>query len=479
MAHNMDLDMDLDVDYGLEDDQNLTNTENYTATVHAPTDESDAVCAQLTRTLLQDCDAGLDAINAEPSKHSGTYLQQDNNSDGEGEDGEINENEAQPTKVHLRFTNHHLTTKDLKVWANNNCANPKVTRIEWVDDNSSNLIYHTSEDAHEALQKLSTVDITNEMQETRAKGYDVQPDTAFYVRIAKMGDVKAPNASAASKHYLEHPENDPVERAAARGGRYNNNNDRGRNTHRDNFHKSRGNYQNEGRQRGAVIDADLDTGSKPFDVNMYDDAAEMVSRSPYRRPQPTAAKTFSRELLPAKTSYNQGRLNSRSVSPARYPSRRDSRSASPPSHRNGDNSSRHFRSRSPLRRQARLESNPAPTNAKKELLSRGPAPRRSSALGSNGDLLSSASTAKNAGRLDGSDRGLSIKGSAAAAAAAKDRGFAIKGTARSSTPGAGAGDLFPKKLGHGDGDLLAGSGGRAGVGTFGRLARAGPDSRGS
>ncbi|GAB7366380.1 hypothetical protein MBLNU230_g8178t1 [Neophaeotheca triangularis] len=426
MAH----DMDLDVDYGLEEEQGYEDR-------NAPVNAISAMTEQSIQQLIQSnkMNNSLDDIIAE-----GSHANRADSDDDQADEGEINEDDIQPNKVHLRFTNHHLTTRDIRTWATSNCDIQPV-RIEWVDDTSSNILYESQDEAYEALLRLASEDVTDEKHETRAKRYDVQPDTQFYVRTATMRDVKAPQAAAASKHYLDHPENDPAERS------------RGRYSYRGSI--TRGNFRS-GDRRGP-IDADLDRGEMPFSVDMYDDTTE-VSRGPWRAPEP---KGMARELLPAKKS--GGGLRSRSASPARDNHRRYSRSRSPSSRRGGyDNPSR-FRSRSPARRFSHRESFSASSNATKELLFRSPAPstsRRVSRPGHDGrDLIDLApSSAKlSQGRLDGSDTspGFVIKGSATGS-----RDFAIKGAA-SAAPGGGERDLFPAKLGGGGGggggDLLAGS----------------------
>jgi Nuclear cap-binding protein subunit 3 len=98
--------------------------------------------------------------------------------------------------------------------------------VQWIDDTSANIIYHSKEDALEALLSFTTVpttvaDIYNAPLELRlAKQLASRPTASLQVRVAKVSDRKQKNAKDSSRYYLLHPEHDPAERGDYKRRKY-------------------------------------------------------------------------------------------------------------------------------------------------------------------------------------------------------------------------------------------------------------------
>lgn len=136
-----------------------------------------------------------------------------------------------PEKVHIRGLDE-LTTTDIKDYISEYYPSDDFVRVEWIDDTSANIVYTTSESALNALTSLSDVapsdlQTIHLLQQRKAKPIASHPGTALQVRQAIVTDAKKPRAREASRFYLLHPDQDPAERNHRRGRGGKSNGDRG------------------------------------------------------------------------------------------------------------------------------------------------------------------------------------------------------------------------------------------------------------
>lgn len=134
-----------------------------------------------------------------------------------------------PEKIHLRGLDN-LTTKDIKLYASEYFAN-HAPNVEWIDDNSANLVYETPEIARDALAAFASIEITDisqvpTLQNIPAKSFHLHPETNLEVRPAVLGDRKQAGARERSRFYLFNPEYDRAERRKRTGHRENKYRDR-------------------------------------------------------------------------------------------------------------------------------------------------------------------------------------------------------------------------------------------------------------
>jgi hypothetical protein len=236
--------------------------------------------------------------------------------------GNVDGSEIQHEKVHVRGVDN-LTTDDIKTFAQEHYA-PEITRIEWIDDQSANIIDDNAMLASEALSSL-TLDELQGLEDISstdlriAKKLSTHPEAGLQIRIAFKTDVKKPRASESSRFYLMNPEYDPSNRRKQYDGRRG-----GRRT------DTRTQYADGDRPRQRRRS---DVESKPFDENMYDDppskpvsiAAHSVSGldlsdgevgddfvAPRPRRRRSADLVIKSGRMQAETS---GRLRDRSASP--------------------------------------------------------------------------------------------------------------------------------------------------------------------
>lgn len=214
-------------------------------------------------------------------------------------------------------------------------------KIEWIDDTSANIVYHTSDAAFEALLAFSesTSESTAPSDIRRAKQMSSHPNADLQIRQAFAGDVKAPRAREKSRFYLMNPEQDPGER------RYDDRYDRRMNG------RGRGRRENGNGGRGRTPE------SKPFDVNMYDDDAGESTNEPRSRARRESYSSFS-------SGHSQGRKQVNFNSNARSSGRLRDRSASPA---RGQDGRYGFDEDQPARKTARRRSYTPPNNSTKEL----------------------------------------------------------------------------------------------------------------
>ena len=125
--------------------------------------------------------------------------------------------EPAPEKLHIRFTQYsHLHQDDIEAYVNENYANQFV-RLQWINDDSLNIVYETPEAALEALDAFTDhshptnhgISFISPAETRAAKPYSSRPEIEFAVRQATVNDVKPKNAAARSAYYLHNPQHDP------------------------------------------------------------------------------------------------------------------------------------------------------------------------------------------------------------------------------------------------------------------------------
>ncbi|WYZ46474.1 hypothetical protein EsH8_IX_000699 [Colletotrichum jinshuiense] len=213
-----------------------------------------------------------------------------------------------------------LTTDDIKTFVRDHYG--PTDRVEWIDDESANLVFGSESLAQEALKALSAVEIADVTQlpvlETiPAKAFAAKPEANLQIRFAVLSDKKVPGAASRSRFYLFHPEFDPEERRRREGtrGKY-------RNREGDDRPSRSGRARN---QRDQSVEV--------FDAGMYDDdeatLADRETRST-RRPRSSHSRDSSshgersnarrnqeKELFPDRGSRTARSQRDRSASPRR------------------------------------------------------------------------------------------------------------------------------------------------------------------
>ncbi|EFW15262.1 hypothetical protein D8B26_008166 [Coccidioides posadasii str. Silveira] len=257
--------------------------------------------------------------------------------------------EPQFEKVHIRGVDE-LTTEDIKCFAAEHFQGEELSRIEWIDDTSANIVYSSTEMGLQALaaftqQSVEEVDSALPSLRLRtAKALSTHPDSVLQVRSAVKTDRKKHRAHEASRFYLMHPEHDPRERVRREFA------ERRRRGRRDD---STGDYnrrrfdEKENRRRKGLA------SEEKFDESMYDD-----SREPDH--DETRGRRKADDLFPDHLDKSTGRLRDRSASP----SRADVGNGVRPGDDSRD-SGRRFRDRSP--RHGRDRNGYTRLNAGKEL----------------------------------------------------------------------------------------------------------------
>lgn len=214
----------------------------------------------------------------------------------------------------------NLTTEDVKKFAHH-YFDGHITRVEWIDDSSLNLIYGGSDIAETALRKFSAQELPENisqlpiLQSFAANPFPDNPKIALQVRLAVVGDRKQRGARERSRFYLFNPEHDPAERRKREGGRrYRDRDDDGYRSRRYDDREQRN------RQRG-----DEEAG---FNASLYDDDEAALATRAGRGHGPSESSSpgsdlrdrrrgsGARELFPDRGG-NDGRLRDRSASPMR------------------------------------------------------------------------------------------------------------------------------------------------------------------
>ena len=204
-------------------------------------------------------------------------------------------------KVHIRGLDD-VNHDEIKAYAREHYPSQEISRIEWIDDTSANLIYPTEETAAEALESLtqaSRLDLSPQ-QLRRAKPFASKAFISFQVRQANTHDVKQPGAHETSRFYLFNPEYDPREQR-----------------------NKPDNRRNRGRDGRGIKRRRSEPDPMQFDESMYDDppAAQQGLDQPFgseRRPKRSRKFEGSRDDLFADPPLRGGgRLRDRSASPSR------------------------------------------------------------------------------------------------------------------------------------------------------------------
>ncbi|TGJ84309.1 hypothetical protein E0Z10_g4438 [Xylaria hypoxylon] len=390
-----------------------------------------------------------------------------------------------PTKVFIKGLDA-MNPNDVKAYVAQHCSNSDLNleRIEWIDDNSANLLFASENIASQALVALAADPILDASQLParhllRAKPFPTRPEIVLQMRPALESDRKQSGAASRSRFYLLNPEYDPEERRRKNEARY-------RDRNGDSFSRRRG------RQARA------EESEEPFDVNLYDDSSAAAASTipPRRRRSLTPDYETAEPRIDSYRSSNRGReLFPDSLGSGHRTSR--DRSASPARDRGGDrNMNESVTDRSAIAREQNryrahaIKSHISRQNRAKELFPTEP----TSESGRLGDKVEDAATLLSKGitlpLMDGtsdtpaiSNRKLedritlppkgkladritnpdptgssafSIRG--AASQKSSNTGFAIKGSAGKSIK-----ELFPDKFGSNAGKELFGdgSGGRS------------------
>lgn len=221
-----------------------------------------------------------------------------------------------PNKVYIKGL-ETLTTDSVKTYVKDHYG--PVDRVEWIDDNSANLVFASDAVAQDALKALGDVEIADVTQlpllETvPAKAMASNPEVNLQIRFAVLSDRKAPGAAQRSRFYLLHPEFDPEERRRIET----------RSRYRD--RPRAGRYGRDSRdqpERGRSVE--------DFDAGMYDDddatLADRQTRSRQRRrrsssrgsnsytPRPYTQRNQEKELFPSRALGGGRGQRDRSASP--------------------------------------------------------------------------------------------------------------------------------------------------------------------
>ncbi|CAG7917826.1 unnamed protein product [Penicillium olsonii] len=350
-----------------------------------------------------------------------------------------------------------MTTENIKQFARDYSGH-EPTRIEWIDDTSANIIYSSTEVGLQALAALTQAteeEDTSSLPHLRlrsAKLFPSHPDSVLQVRSAVKSDRKQARAHEKSRFYLMHPEHDPRERLRQEFKDRRRSEDGG-----DSDYSRRKFDDREHRRRRDRDDSDL------FSADMYGDSVGASNAGRERRGRGRG----QRDLLPDDADRASGRLRNRSASPGR-----DTLEEELQSNRDGRDTSRRFRERSPRssRRNEGKElfsgdSESTPGNRelfpnkttdsyiKKDLFPTKPSNhRRSDAF--DASRVPGTTEHQHSSKVDlfpESDQGDRIRG-----IVREDQGYAIRGGASQGLSIKGKGEsvreLFPSKYGPGNGN---------------------------
>lgn len=250
------------------------------------------------------------------------------------EEGEIDENEPIPSKVHVRGLDQ-FKPEDIRDWLSQYGVHGSLGRIEWIDDTSANLIYSNAETAADALTILSVEMAAKSTDLREAKPYSTRPQDNLEIRQAFSTDVKKKGAAKESRFYLLNPEHDPEMRRDRKRGRFDDSyrtagykRDRYEDLDRSSENK-RGRFEPDPRSRFG--------GRKPhWDESMYDEAPQPQGDEqqgdlfPNRRrrslgaiDRPLSSRSQQADLFDGSRrrdiqSRRSGRLQDRSASPVRH-----------------------------------------------------------------------------------------------------------------------------------------------------------------
>ncbi|KAJ8109748.1 hypothetical protein ONZ43_g6051 [Nemania bipapillata] len=227
-----------------------------------------------------------------------------------------------PSKVYLKGLDV-MNPNEVKAYVAQHCSDGSLNleRIEWIDDNSANLLFASETMASQALVALAAnpvMDVSRlpTRQLIHAKPFSARPEIMLQVRPALESDKKQAGAASRSRFYLLNPEYDPEERRRRNEAR------RYRERNGDGYARRHGRQARD------------EPSEEPFDVNLYDDspsAGAPSTRTPTRRRRSLTpdyetddTRTDSyrpsnrgRELFPDSIGSRRGASRDRSASPVR------------------------------------------------------------------------------------------------------------------------------------------------------------------
>jgi len=223
------------------------------------------------------------------------------------EEGEVDQDAPTP-KVFVDGVCSFYPT-DAKTYAAEHYPSELFKEVQWIDDNTLNLVYDTEAAALEALQALSAVEVDDPSVLRAAKRLSSKPDVELHVRQSTVRDVKVKDARIYSRFYLDNPKYDPETRKR----RYTERSHRGRNYDykRPRRDEVDGMYHRR-RSRDEIFDEDL------YD----DDSASLAARAKRRNSRASDGSAYGRKKRQYSdddvlSSREQGRLRNRSASPLR------------------------------------------------------------------------------------------------------------------------------------------------------------------
>lgn len=206
------------------------------------------------------------------------------------EEGEFDEQETQPTKVHVRGLDN-LTQFQLEAWIGDYASIDLFRKIEWIDDSSANLIYDTEVAATDALNALSVEEGLEPLQLRQAKPIASHPDQNLQVRQAIVKDVKIRGAKDRSAFYLFNQDWDPDNPHNIRPG-----------------HKKRRWADDGGRERNKYRRREWEDGrthrrssrdqqEQNFTEDMYDEGGAAAAAPPADSRRPSSGSEYSRRKI--------------------------------------------------------------------------------------------------------------------------------------------------------------------------------------
>lgn len=271
----------------------------------------------------------------------------------------LSSSEAQLTKVNISGLSEQITDDLVNFATELFPSHPRTKRdIEWVNDESANIVYPTSEIASQALAAFTPEAMSDSMmqllQPHQTKPTVVCPNRTFQVRIAVLADKKQARAHEASRFYLLHPEHDPREKMRKefgagrhsrrpRGEEGEANGDYRRNRYDDKEHNRR------------LRNADGNSNGVDFSASMYDDDTAVSDSGP----QGTTINNRRRKRDLLDDDYSSRNNRGRSASPL------NTSEIEIDALSDDDTTYRHKRRRNNFR--ARSPTSRRPNNARKEL----------------------------------------------------------------------------------------------------------------
>ena len=168
-------------------------------------------------------------------------------------------------KIHIRGLDD-LTTNDITDYVEEHFSSKALSRIEWIDDTSANIVFETPAIALQALKQLGSQELPSlfhqDLQLRSAKPYSKRSSSNLQIRLALKTDQKRPRAYEASRFYMMHPELDPREQRRKEKFRSDDSNHGYRRRRYDQDEQRR-------RRRKDRVES--------FDATMYDDDAGTVT----------------------------------------------------------------------------------------------------------------------------------------------------------------------------------------------------------